>query len=134
MYSRTDSPLHLVASCYDVKLIQVKLIHQSLKLSSLGAGDVIPTLSRNVNLLKFTCGWAEVVKCGQQLHLMNRNLNGTLPQELMTNLTLSKHSSWWRRTEDIFSVTFFCLLRRLQGIIPRCLLEDVFENKTCLLG
>ena len=31
----------------------------------------------------------------------------------------SKHLSWWRRTEDVFSVTFFCLPRRLEDIISR---------------
>ena len=29
--------------------------------------------------------------------------------------------------EDVFSVTFFCLPRRLQDIISRCLLEDVLK-------
>ena len=47
----------------------------------------------------------------------------------------SKHSSWWRRTEDVFSVTFFCLPRRLEDIIARRLantswrrLEDVLKT------
>ena len=39
----------------------------------------------------------------------------------------SKHSSWWRDTEDVFNVTFFCLPRRLEGIIARRL-EDVLED------
>ena len=49
----------------------------------------------------------------------------------------SKHSSWWRRTEDVFSVTFFVFQdvlktswRRLEDIIARRLqtrLEDVFR-------
>ena len=91
----------------------------------------------------------------------------------------SKHLSWWRRTEDVFSVTLFCLTIRLEDIIERRLanmswrrledalkkswrcfrktyckyvlktssrglgrrkvlrwrrLEDVLENKKCLLG
>ena len=29
----------------------------------------------------------------------------------------SKHSSWWRRLEDVFSVTFFCLPRRLEDVL-----------------
>ena len=40
----------------------------------------------------------------------------------------SKHSSWWRRTEDVFSVTFFCLPRRLQEIIDRRVHEDVLKT------
>ena len=40
----------------------------------------------------------------------------------------SKHLSWWRRPEDVFSVTFFCLPRRLQDITARCLLEDVLKT------
>ena len=47
----------------------------------------------------------------------------------------SKHSSCWRRTEDVFIVTFFCLPRRLEDIIPRRLanaswrrVEDVLKT------
>ena len=52
----------------------------------------------------------------------------------------SKHSSWWRRTEDVLSVTFFCLQRRLEYILRtssrhnfkasswRRLQEDVFKT------
>ena len=46
-----------------------------------------------------------------------------------------KHLPWWRRTEDVFSVTFFCLPRRLEDITARRLantslrrLEDVLED------
>ena len=52
----------------------------------------------------------------------------------------SKHSSWWRRSEDVLSVTFFCLQRRLEYILRtssrhnfkasswRRLQEDVLED------
>ena len=47
----------------------------------------------------------------------------------------NKHSSWWRRTEDVFSVTFFCLPRRLEDIIAIHLantswrrLEDILKK------
>ena len=52
----------------------------------------------------------------------------------------SKHSSWWRRTEDVLSVTFFCFQRRLEYILRtssrhnfkasswRRLQEDVLED------
>ena len=36
----------------------------------------------------------------------------------------SKHSSWWRRTEDAFKTSW----RRLQGIIARRLFEDVLKT------
>ena len=54
---------------------------------------------------------------------------------LLLPSSLSKHSSWWTRTEDVFSVTFFCLPRRLEDIIARRLantswkrLEGVFQT------
>ena len=31
-----------------------------------------------------------------------------------------KHSSWWRRLEDVFSVTFFYLSRRLEDFFKTC--------------
>ena len=44
----------------------------------------------------------------------------------------------WRRLQDVFSVTFFCLPRRLEDIIARRLantswrrLEDVLEDEKC---
>ena len=58
----------------------------------------------------------------------------------------SKHSSWWRRTEDVLSVTFFCLQRRLEYILRtssrhnfkasswRRLQEDVFKTSSRRLG
>ena len=39
----------------------------------------------------------------------------------------SKHSSWWRRTEGVFSVTFFCLPRRLEDVL-QTRLEDVLKT------
>ena len=43
----------------------------------------------------------------------------------------SKHSAWWRRLQDVFSVTYFCLSRCLQDIISRSLHEDVFKKTPC---
>ena len=40
----------------------------------------------------------------------------------------NKHSSWWRRTEDVFSVTFFCLPRRLQDVL-KTLFQDVMQTR-----
>ena len=58
----------------------------------------------------------------------------------------SKLSSWWRRTEDVLSVTFFCLQRRLEYILRtssrhnfkasswRRLQEEVFKTSSRRLG
>ena len=90
----------------------------------------------------------------QLSYSLNRNLevDGCPSKENLYGQSPSKHSSWWRRTEDVFSVTFFCLPRRLEDIIARRLantswrrlgrrkvlrwrrLQDVLENKKCLLG
>ena len=44
---------------------------------------------------------------------------------LKTQQTFVLVKTYWRRLEDVFSVTFFCLPRRLQDIIARSLLEDI---------
>ena len=100
----------------------------------------------------------------QLSYSLNRNLevDGCPSKENLFGQSPSKYLSWWRRTEDVFSVTFFCLPRRLEDIIARrlantswrllktscemswrrlqdvfeeekCYAEDVLENK-CLLG
>ena len=68
---------------------------------------------------------------------------------LLSQQTFVLVKTYRRRLEDVSSVTFFCLLRRLEDIIARRLedvmedekcyaedvlrrLEDVFENKKCL--
>ena len=80
----------------------------------------------------------------QLSYSLNRNLelDGCPSKENLYGQSPSKHSSWWRRTEDVFSVTFFCLPRRLEDILQdvlqthledswkrlaRCL-EDVFKT------
>ena len=76
----------------------------------------------------------------QLSYSLNRNLelDGCPSKENLYGQSPSKHSSWWRRTEDVFSVTFFCLPRRLEDIIARRLantswrrLEDVLEDEKC---
>ena len=44
---------------------------------------------------------------------------------LKTQQTFVLVKTYWRRLEDVFSVTFFCLPRRLHDIIARSLLEDI---------
>ena len=43
-------------------------------------------------------------------------------------LICSKHSFWWKCLEDVFSVTFFYLPRRLEDMFARRLLVDVLKT------
>ena len=77
----------------------------------------------------------------------------------ITQQTFVLVKTYWRRLENVFSVTFFCLPRRLEDVLGRCIantfwrrlpdvwktksvtlktssrrLEEVLENKKCLLG
>ena len=63
--------------------------------------------------------------CGEELHCRLQLIDRTGSP--------TKHSSWWRRTEDVFSITFFCLSRRTSSRRNcktsswRCL-EDLFKK------
>ena len=60
--------------------------------------------------------------CGEELHCRRQLIDPTgLP---------TKHSSWWRGTEDVLSITFFCLSRRNRKTSSWRCLEDLFK-KTC---
>ena len=45
----------------------------------------------------------------------------------LTQQTFVLVKTYWRRLEDVFSVTFFCFSRRLQDIAARHLHEDVLK-------
>ena len=63
--------------------------------------------------------------CGEELHCRLQLIDRTGSP--------TKHSSWWRRTEDVFSITFLCLSRRTSSrrncktSLWRCL-EDLFKK------
>ena len=68
--------------------------------------------------------WNSIVGKNQVKH--NRSLN-------LSQQTFVLVKTYWRCLEDVFSVTFFCLPRRLEDILKTSWrrLEDVLEDEKC---